>query len=96
MKTQLLQGPDISVHNYHNAGGYGFWCNKDCAARKDAKREVKKETKLTAAETSSKNADALIKLAEQTNTPEGSNTILYIGIGTALLATGVIMYFALR
>ena len=30
--------------DYNNYGGYGFWCNKACAARKDAEAQQKAQS----------------------------------------------------
>lgn len=69
---------------HSNYGGYGFWCNKACAERKDAEAAAQ-QAYLQA------QAQALAQLG-QADTPK-SNVALYIGLGLGfiVLATGGIL-----
>lgn len=82
---------------HHNAGGYGFWCNKKCAARRDVKRAEKQAAAASEAQQSS----ALIQAVQELGSSipgqgGGSSTFLYIGIGAGILLLGGIAYFMLR
>lgn len=93
-------GPDGLLNFYgqhYNAGGYGFWCNKECAARKDAKRALKETTAATEAERS----DSLIETvkAAVSSTPGqsgGGSTMMYVGIAVGVILIGSLAFFILR
>lgn len=78
-----------------NAGGYGFWCNKKCAERKDEEIEAEREL----AGVKAKNEADMINIVQGYLTDDGSiqrgttgsntgQTVLLI-LGGLLIVTGV-------
>ncbi len=75
---------------YHNAGGYGFWCNKECAARKDAKKEGS-----LAAQASKNEFQSGLLAYLQSDTKSGKiPTGMYVIAGLGILAILGVSYFA--
>lgn len=93
-------GPD-GIINFHgqtyNAGGYGFWCNKKCAARRDAKLANKQASATAESEQSSSLIDAVKQITTSSSSDDGGNsTLMYVGIGAGVLLIGGILFFILR
>ena len=75
---------------YLNAGGYGLWCNKECAARKDAKREGALATQSSKEEFQSGLLDYLKGDTKSGKIPTG----MYVIAGLGILAILGVSYFA--
>jgi hypothetical protein len=76
--------------SFLNAGGYGFWCNKECAARKDAKREGS-----LAAQASKNEFQSGLLAYLQSDTKSGKiPTGMYVIAGLGILAILGVSYFA--
>jgi len=70
---------------WNNAGGYGFWCNKECAARKDAEKAEQLKKQLTQQE---------ILKGITSGKSSTENIYLLAGLGLVFFAsvTGLIIY----
>lgn len=87
------------------AGGYGFWCNKACADRKDKEAATKAATlkAITKPDTTTPqllaalNATQPAPVAKKSATPKKSNTALIaIGIVVAMAVLGGGAYMLLK
>lgn len=79
----MKQGKNIQ---WRNAGGYGFWCNKACAERKDAEKKAELERKLSQQQ-----------IIEGLTAPQKNDNTIYLiaGLGILLLTfSGVAIYMA--
>lgn len=77
--------PIILTPNYRNAGGYGFWCNKECAARKDAQKSADLTKQQTQME--------LLQYVVKNDSGTGISPLLIGGIVMGMVVfSGVIIY----
>ena len=86
--------PASGQEAWSNAGGYGFWCNKTCADRKDAEIDAAQQER----DAQKKLEDELIRKSQQPQIAiagMGSGTVISI-IAGSLLLLGVGTYFILK
>ena len=90
----FLEKTNIENHtnSYNNAGGYGFWCNKECAERKDAKNAAK----LGEKQSGQQFQDQLLGFLQSGSGSQKSPTGMYIIAGLGILAILGVAYFAFR
>ena len=86
--------PATGQDEWANAGGYGFWCNKACAERKDEERAQLSAQKQAELEAEQQLIEGLLKEGPpKAGMSTGATIGIVLGIGAVL---GLVAYFIIK